>query len=53
MKGAIAMLLWVEPFMWALCRFLGNAMTTIGLVGLLVFLGHGLMWLTDKILEME
>jgi len=47
------MLLWVEPFMWALCRFLGNAMTTIGLVGLLVFLGHGLMWLTDKILEME
>lgn len=44
---------WVSPFMWWLCRFLGNTFTTIGLTGLLAFAGHGLMWVTDKILEME
>lgn len=47
------MLLWVEPFMWALCRFLGNAMTTIGLTGLLAFAGHGLSWVYNKIMDEE
>lgn len=44
---------WVVPFMWWLCDVLGTTMTLTGLIGLLAFLGHGLMWLTDKILEME
>jgi len=37
--------------MWGLCRFLGNTCTMIGLIGLLVFAGHGLMWVSEKILE--
>ena len=44
---------WVEPFMWGFCRFIGDTMTAISLLGLLYFAGRGLMWVFDKIIETE
>lgn len=45
------MMLWVEPFMWAMCRVLAYALQLIGLGGLLVFAAHGFMKIIDRILE--
>lgn len=47
------MFTWVEPMMWAYCRFLGNAMTFIGLTGLLIFAGRGLVWAYNRIMNEE
>ena len=44
---------WVEPFMWGFCQNLGNTMTAVGLLGLLYFAGRRLMWVCDRIIEME
>lgn len=45
------MMLWVEPFMWAMCRVLAYALQLIGLGGLLVFAAHGLMRIIDWLSE--
>lgn len=47
------MFTWVGPMMWAFCRIVANTMTFIGLSGLLFFTGRGLVWVTDKIIDME
>ena len=47
------MLRWVAPLMWDFCDIVGYACTITSLIGLLAFLGHGLMWISDKIIEME
>lgn len=44
---------WVGNFMWWLCRAIGNAMTLTGLAGLLLFVGHGLVRVTDYIIDKE
>ena len=45
------MMLWVEPMMWALCRMLAFTMQLVGLLGLMGYALIGLMYITDKILE--
>lgn len=47
------MFTWVGPMMWTFCHIVANTMTFIGLAGLLFFAGRGLIWVTDKITEME
>lgn len=47
------MMQWVEPMMWGFCRIISDAMTFIGLIGLLYFAGRGLIWFTNKTIEEE
>lgn len=47
------MLLWVEPTIWAFCNWLGNALMTIGLIGLVFSVGHGLISATEYIIDKE
>ena len=44
---------WFEVVMWAWCRFVGNALTAIGLAGLLLFALVGLMSYADMIWREE
>ena len=43
----------ISDIMWWLCGVLGNAMTLTGLAGLLLFVGHGLVRVTDYIIDKE
>lgn len=47
------MMKWVYPMMWGFYDLLADTMTTIGLLGLLYCAGRGLMWVCDRIIEME
>ena len=45
------MLLWVEPFMWGLCRFLAFAFQLVGFTGLFVSAIIALIIFSEKICE--
>ena len=45
------MLLWVEPFMWGLCRVIAFVFQFTGVSGLLVCAGKALITITDRICE--
>jgi len=44
---------WVGSFMWWLTDTLGTLMTLTGLTGLLFLAGHGLVRVTDYIIDKE
>lgn len=45
------MLLWVEDFMWGLCRVLATIFQTVGVFVLLTFCAIGFLNLSDCILD--
>lgn len=45
------MMLWVEPFMWGLCRAIAFAFQLVGFTGLMVSAFVALIILTEKLCE--
>lgn len=44
---------WLSDMIWRICALIADVMTTAGLIGLVILIFHGLVWLTDKLIYEE